>query len=427
MAASFAFTNKSSPIMSNSIADTDVFVLAAARTPLGGFLGSLSTMTAVQLGAHAVRGTLARTPLRPDEIDEVYFGNVIQAGNGQNPARQVSVAAGLPQSVPATSVNKVCASGLKAVSLAAAAIRCGDAHVIVAGGTESMSNAPHLLPKVRGGIKYGAGEIKDALAVDGLSDAFGGYAMGVAAESTVRDFAMTRDQQDAFACSSYERARTATAAAKFAEILPVEIAGKKGCVTVDKDDEPGNYMPDKMKTLRPAFDPQGSVTAANSSPMSDGAAAVIVVSGLKVRELIRDGRIKTGTTLYKVRACADAEQEPVKFTTTPSVAIPIALKRAGLTIADLDFIELNEAFACVAVANMSLLGVDAARVNVYGGAVALGHPLGCSGARILATLCTVLAQEGGRIGAAAICNGGGGATACIVEKVSVVEDMGGRL
>ncbi|KAI9151153.1 erg10, acetyl-CoA C-acetyltransferase [Blastocladiella emersonii ATCC 22665] len=405
--------------MATNFASNDVFILAVGRTPIGGFLGSLASLTAVELGKRAVQGVLARSGIEPAEVDEVYFGNVISAGNGQNPARQVAVHAGLPVTVPATTVNKVCASGLKAIALAAQSIRLGDTHVAVAGGTESMTNAPHLFPKARAGVKYGTAEIVDALAVDGLTDAFGQYAMGVAAESTVKDYALTRAQQDDYAIESYTRAQAATRDGLFAEIIPVEVATGKGKPpkTVTADDEVTNLHPDKLRALRPSFDAQGTITAANSSPLSDGAAAVVLVSGHKLQQLLAAGRVSKGAAVFKLLAAADAEQEPVKFTTTPAVALPKALAKAGMTVDQVDFFELNEAFACVALANTHILGVSTDKVNVLGGAVALGHPLGCSGARIVATLCTVLNHKNARIGAAGICNGGGGASALVVERV----------
>ncbi|ORZ37186.1 Thiolase, N-terminal domain-domain-containing protein [Catenaria anguillulae PL171] len=416
--------------MSNQLNDTDVYILAAGRTPMGGLLGSLASLTAIDLGKHVVQGTLARTPLRTDEIDEVVFGNVIAAGNGQNPARQVAVKAGLPHSTPATTINKVCASGLKAVAFASQAIRLGDAHTVIAGGTESMTNAPHLFPKARTGVKYGSAEIVDAVAVDGLTDAFGQYAMGVAAEATNRDYALTREMQDDYAIESYTKAGAATRDGKFAEIIPVEVAQGKGKPNklVTADDEVSNFLPDKMRTLRPSFDPKGSVTAANASPLSDGAAAIVLVSGKKLKQLVADGRLAPhSTTVFKVLATADAEQEPVKFTTTPAVALPKALAKAGISADQLDFVELNEAFACVALANVHILGLPKEKVNVFGGAVAMGHPLGASGARILATLTTVLNAHNARYGAAAICNGGGGATACVIERVQLAGALENRL
>ncbi|KAJ3362000.1 erg10, acetyl-CoA C-acetyltransferase [Allomyces javanicus] len=405
-----------------SFADRDVYIVAAVRTPIGGYNGSLASLNAIDLGKIAVQGALAKAPVAAADVEEVYFGNVVSAGNGQNPARQVAVHSGIPNTVPATSVNKVCASGMKAVALAAQAIRLGDTHVAVAGGTESMSSAPHLFPKARFGVKYGHTELLDALVVDGLTDAFGKYSMGIAAEATVKDYALTRADQDDHAIASYTRAQEATKAGRFtAEIVPVEVAQGRGKPpkVVTADDEVANLNPDKLRALRPSFDPQGSVTAANSSPLSDGASAIVLVSGAKLAQLVKDGKVAKGTAVFKLLASADAEQEPIKFTTTPAVAVPKALTKAGLKVSDVDFFELNEAFSCVALANSKILGIKADQVNVFGGAVAMGHPLGCSGARIITTLTSVLNHHQAKIGCAGICNGGGGASACVIERVVV--------
>ncbi|KAL7750869.1 erg10, acetyl-CoA C-acetyltransferase [Sorochytrium milnesiophthora] len=433
--------------MTMTIADngTHVFIVSTARTPIGGYNGSLASFSAVELGSLAAKAALQRAQVQPDAVEEVYFGNVLMANNGQNPARQVSVRAGLPVTVPATSINKVCASGMKAMSLASQSIRLGLTDVALAGGTESMSNAPHYLPRARFGLRYGNGEIIDACVQDGLTDAFDGFLMGSAAEHTVKEYNLTRQEQDDYAISSYQRAQRATADGKFVgEIVPIEVAQGRGKLpkVVNADDEVSNLQADKMRTLKPLFGmpalakqpptlasgPEasngqqqqhtGSVTAANASPLSDGAAAMVLVSGKKLKEMQSAGQLATDTPVFRLLSCADAEQDPVRFTTTPSLAVPKALRLAGLSHSDISFYELNEAFACVALANCRIMQLDPAKVNVYGGAVAMGHPLGCSGARIVVTLCNVLQREGGKYGVAGICNGGGGASACVIERVA---------
>ncbi|KNE63406.1 acetyl-CoA C-acetyltransferase [Allomyces macrogynus ATCC 38327] len=406
------------PLAANNVNDKDVFILAAVRTPIGSYNGSLASLNAIELGTHVVKGALAKADIPSSMVDEFYFGNVVSAGNGQNPARQVAVHAGIPITTPATTINKVCASGMKAIALAAQSIRLGETHCAIAGGTESMSHAPHLLPKARFGVKYGHTPLLDSLVTDGLSDAFGKYSMGIAAEATVRDFGFTREQQDDHAVESYTRAQAATKAGLFApEMIPVEVTVGKTKKVVTTDDEVKNVNPTKMRSLKPSFDPKGSVTAANSSPLSDGAAAVVLVSGKRLRGLLAEGKVKSGSVVFRVLANADAEQEPIKFTTTPAVAVPRALAKAGFGVTDVDYFEFNEAFSCVALANTRILNLDPERVNVLGGAVALGHPLGCSGARIVATLCNVLNHKNARLGCAGICNGGGGASAVVVERV----------
>ncbi|KAI9142833.1 Thiolase, N-terminal domain-containing protein [Paraphysoderma sedebokerense] len=400
----------------------EVYILAGARTPIGGFNGSLASFSAVDLGVIAVKGALNKANVPASDAQEVYFGNVVSAGNGQNVARQVSVNAGIPKTTPCTSINKVCASGMKAIALGAQSILLGQNDVVVAGGTESMSNAPYLMPKARFGAKFGHTEILDSLQSDGLSDAFGKFLMGNAAEECVKEHGLTREDQDNHAISSYQRAQAATAAGKFdGEIIPIEVSQGKGKPpkVVKSDDEITNLNPEKLRQLRPIFDPKGTVTPANSSPLSDGAAAVVLVSGKKLQSYLSSGLVKKGIKVFKIMGFADAEQEPVKFTTTPSVAVPIAIKRAGLEASSINYYELNEAFSCVAVANAKLLNLDDSKVNVYGGAVAMGHPLGCSGARVIVTLCSVLKGENAKNGCAGICNGGGGASAMVIQKVDL--------
>lgn len=400
----------------------DAFIIAGARTPIGCYNGALSPLTAVELGKFAVQGALKKSNLSPSDVQEIIFGNVVSAGSGQNPARQVALAAGLPPTVPATTVNKVCASGMKAISIGTQLIRLGEADVVVAGGTESMTNCPYLVPRARFGVRYGHAEFLDALLLDGLTDAFGKFPMGIAAEKTVKDYQLTREAQDNFAVTSYTRAQKAMQGGYFdQEIAPVEVILGRGKppTIVSADEQINHFNQEKLRQLRPSFDQNGTITAANASPLSDGAAAVILVSGEKLQTMITNGLISPGSSVFKILSTADAEQEPIKFTTTPSLAIPKALEKANIFPEQIDFYELNEAFACVALANMKELQLDPEKVNVFGGAVALGHPLGCSGARILITLCSVLKHHKATNGCAAICNGGGGASACIVERVTI--------
>ncbi|KAI8927739.1 Thiolase, N-terminal domain-containing protein [Entophlyctis helioformis] len=391
-----------------------VYIVAAVRTPLGSFGGALKPLTAVELGSIAVKGALAKAKIPIDQVDEVFFGNVLSANNGQNPARQVAMGAGIPNSVPATTLNKVCASGMKATELAALTIASGSAHIIVAGGTESMSNAPYYLPNQRWGSKYGNQELVDGIVRDGLYDVYNKFLMGNAADLCAREFEFTRENQDDYAIATYQRAQKATAEGAFSnEIIPVEVPGPRGKPgKVVKDDEGVNNLNiEKLRAMKPAFDPvNGTVTAPNSSPLNDGAACLILVSGTKLAELGL-------TPIAKVLGWADAAREPERFTIAPSLAVPKALKHAGLTLADMDYFELNEAFSVVALANAKILDLPADRVNVNGGAVALGHPLGCSGARIIVTLINVLKSNGGKRGVAAICNGGGGASAIVIEAL----------
>lgn len=390
----------------------EVVIISAVRTPIGSFGGSLSSLTAVELGAIALKGALEKAGVAPDAVQEVYMGNVCQANNGQNPAKQVSLAAGIPASVPCTTINKVCASGTKSIMLGAQSIQLGLADVVAAGGFESMSQVPYYVPRARFGYKYGGGQLVDGLERDGLEDVYQKKAMGVFADATAKEYGITREAQDEFAVNSYRKSQASTAAGKFAgEIVPVMIPQKKGePKAIAQDEEPNNVMFDKIPGLRPAFTPDGTVTAANASTINDGAAALILMSAEKAAEL----GLKP---LAKIVSFADWEQEPQWFTTAPVGAVNLALKRGGVNLADVDFMEVNEAFAVVPLAVGKLLGADMNKVNVRGGAVSLGHPLGGSGARIVTTLVHTLDQEGGRYGMAGICNGGGGASALLIEKV----------
>jgi len=387
-----------------------VVIVSAVRTPIGSFMGALSTVTAPQLGAAAIKGALSKINLDPALVDEVIMGNVVQAGTGQAPARQAALYAGLPNTVIATTVNKVCASGMKAVMQGAQAIMAGDAEIIVAGGMENMSLIPHYV-HLRNGVKFGPTSMVDGMQKDGLSDAYDNSAMGVCADSCATEYNITREDQDAFAIQSYDRSAKAWDAGKFDnEVIPVAVPQRRGePVMVIKDEEYTNVKLDKIPSLNPAFTKDGTVTAANASTINDGAAAVILMSEEKAKSLGL-------TPLAYIKSYADAAQEPKWFTTTPSKALPKALEKAGLTLKDVDFFEFNEAFAVVGLANAQILGLDNDKVNVNGGAVSLGHPLGCSGVRIIVTLINVLQQNNAKIGAAAICNGGGGASAIVIEK-----------
>ena len=390
----------------------EVVIVSAVRTPIGSFGGALSSLSAVELGAAALKGALEKAGVRPEQVQEVIMGNVCQANVGQNPAKQVSLAAGLPATVPCTTINKVCASGTKAIMLAAQAIMLGQADIVAAGGFESMSNVPYYVPRARFGYKYGGGQLVDGLERDGLEDVYQKKAMGVFADATAKEHSITREQQDAFTVSSYQRSQASHTAGHFAdEIVPVMIPQKKGePKAVSQDEEPGNVMYDKIPGLRAAFTPDGTVTAANASSINDGAAALIVMSMEKAKEL----GLKP---LARIVSFADFEQEPERFTTAPVGAMKKALDRAGLSLDAIDYMEVNEAFAVVPLAVGKLMGADMAKMNVRGGAVSLGHPLGGSGARIVTTLTHILEQEGGRYGLAGICNGGGGASAILVERV----------
>jgi acetyl-CoA C-acetyltransferase len=389
----------------------EVVIVAATRTPIGSFGGSLSSFTATQLGSFVIKSVIEKSGLKPEHIQEVYMGNVLSANLGQAPATQAAIFAGLPY-LPATTVNKVCASGMKAIMLAATSIASGENDIVLAGGMESMSNVPYYLDKARNGYRLGNGQIIDGLVKDGLWDVYNDYHMGSAAELCATDCHISREEQDAYAIESYKRAQAAQSAGKFRdEITPVELKDKKGDVTLFEDDEETRAVKfDKIPSLKPVFKKDGTVTAANASTLNDGAAAVILMSREKADEL----GIKP---IAKVVAYADAQQAPEWFTTAPSKAIPLALHRAGLTGGDIDYYEINEAFSVVSIANNQNLKLDPAKVNVNGGAVAMGHPLGASGARIVVTLLNVLQQNGGKYGAAGICNGGGGASAIVIENL----------
>lgn len=387
-----------------------VVIVSAVRTPIGSFMGSLSTVTATQLGATAIKGALDKIKLDYNLVDEVLMGNVVQAGVGQAPARQAALHAGLPTSVIATTINKVCASGMKAVMQGAQAIMSGDAEIIVAGGMENMSLIPHYV-HMRNGVKFGPTSLIDGMQKDGLSDAYDNSAMGVSADLCASEYKITREDQDAFAIQSYERSAKAWSEGKFDnEVIPVTIPQRRGePVVFAKDEEFTNVKLDKIPALNPAFTKEGTVTAANASTINDGAAALVLMSEEKALAL----GLKP---LAYIKSYADAAQDPKWFTTAPAKALPKALDKVGLTVADVDFFEFNEAFSVVGLANAKILGLDNNKINVNGGAVSLGHPLGCSGARIIVTLINVLEQNNATIGAAAICNGGGGASAIVLER-----------
>ena len=389
----------------------EVVIVSAVRTPIGSFMGSLSTVPATQLGATAIKGALDKINLDPSLVQEVYMGNVVQAGNGQAPARQAAIAAGISNTVPCTTVNKVCASGMKSVMLAAQAIALGDADIVVAGGMENMSLIPHYV-RLRAGHKFGPQTLEDGMQKDGLVDAYDQNAMGVCADLCANEYSFSREDQDAFAIQSYERSAKAWAEGKFTnEVVPVAVPQHRGePVMVTEDEEYKNVKLEKIPTLRPAFSKEGTVTAANASTINDGAGAVVVMSAEKAAEL----GLKP---LAKIKGYADAAQEPKWFTTAPAKALPKAIEKAGISLKDVDFFEFNEAFSVVGLANLKVLGLTDTNTNVNGGAVSLGHPLGCSGVRILITLINVLEQNNAKIGAAAICNGGGGASAMVIERV----------
>jgi acetyl-CoA C-acetyltransferase len=389
----------------------EVVIVSATRTAIGSFGGSLAGLSATELGSIAIKSAVKKAGLEPGQIQEVYMGNVLSANLGQAPATQAAIFAGLP-SLPATTVNKVCASGMKAIMLAAQSIALGQNEIVVAGGMESMSNVPYYLDKARNGYRLGNGQITDGLIKDGLWDVYNDYHMGSAAELCAVECNISREEQDAFAVESYKRAQAAQTGGKFkAEITPVELKDKKGEVTLFSDDEEPNAVKfDKIPSLKPVFKKEGTVTAANASTLNDGAAAVVLMSKDKAVEL----GIKP---LARIISYADAQQAPEWFTTAPSKAIPLALHRANLSAGQMDYFEINEAFSVVAIANNQLLKLDPAKVNVNGGAVAMGHPLGASGARIIVTLLHVLQQNKGKYGAAGICNGGGGASAMVIENL----------
>jgi len=388
----------------------EVVIVSAARTPIGSFLGGLSTVPATKLGSIAIQGALNKIGLKPEMVEEVLMGNVVQAGVGQAPARQAALGAGIPDTVPCTTINKVCASGMKAVMQGAQAIMLGDANIVVAGGMENMSLIPHYL-YLRSGQKFGPATMIDGMQKDGLVDAYDHNAMGTCADLCATEHKFSREDQDAYAIQSYERSAKAWKEGKFDnEVVPVEVPQRKGDPIVIKEDEEfKNVKMDKIASLRPAFSKDGTVTAANASTINDGAGAVVLMSREKANEL----GLKV---LASIKSFADAAQEPKWFTTAPSKALPKALAKAGITKEDVDFFEFNEAFAVVGLANMKLLGLTDKNTNVNGGAVSLGHPLGCSGVRIIITLLNVLEQNNAKTGAAAICNGGGGASAIVIQR-----------
>jgi len=388
-----------------------VYILSAVRTPMGSFLGGLSSISATKLGSIAIKAAVERSGVSIDHIDEVFMGNVLQAGVGQAPARQAALGAGLGQNVPCTTVNKVCASGMKSIMLGAQSILAGDNHVVVVGGMESMSQTPHYVSG-RNGTKFGNITMLDGITKDGLLDVYSNVPMGNCAELCAKEYNITREDQDAFAIESYRRAAAAWDSGKFTdEIVAVPVPQRKGDpVMMAKDEEFTNVFLDKIPTLRPAFDKEGTITAANASTINDGASALVLAS----EEMVQKLGLKP---LAKIVSYADAAQAPEWFTTAPSIAIPKALDKAGLTTSDVDFWELNEAFSVVGIANTKILGLDPAKVDVNGGAVALGHPLGNSGSRVIVTLLHVLKQNNGKIGGAGICNGGGGASAMIIENI----------
>jgi acetyl-CoA C-acetyltransferase len=389
----------------------EVYIVSAVRTPLGSFGGALAGVSSTKLGAIAIKGALDKIKLDPTLVNEVFMGSVLQANLGQAPARQAAKFAGLPDSVNCTTINKVCASGMKSISLAVQAIMLGDADIVVAGGMENMSQVPFYLDNNRWGAKYGNGVVIDGIAKDGLIDVYGNVPMGNCAELCAKDMNFTREQQDAFAIESYKRSAAAWTAGKFAEeIVPVEIVTKKGTILMTEDEEYKNVNFEKIPGLKPVFQKDGTVTAANASTMNDGAAALVLMSKEKADAL----GLKP---LAKIKGYADAEQAPEWFTTTPAIAVPKAVEKAGLKMSDIQYYELNEAFAVVGLANMQLMKLDPSKVNVNGGAVSLGHPLGCSGARVIVTLINVLKQNSAKYGAAGICNGGGGATALVIENM----------
>ena len=390
----------------------EVVIVSAVRTPMGSFGGSLSSVPATTLGGVAIKGALEKVSLSADKVDEVYMGNVLQANLGQAPARQAAMAAGLTQEVPCSTINKVCSSGMKSIMLAAQSIMCGDNDIVIAGGMENMSSVPHYFAKGRNGQKLGDMKLIDGLVKDGLTDVYNKVHMGNCAELCAKEMNFSREQQDAFAIESYNRSASAWKNGKFKdEVVPVAVPQRRGDdFIVSEDEEYKNVKMDKIPNLRPVFDKDGTVTAANASTLNDGAAALLLMSAEKAKEL----GLKP---LAKIRSYADAAHQPEWFTTAPAKALPIALDKANLSTSDVDYFELNEAFSVVGLANIEKLGLDAAKVNVNGGAVSLGHPLGCSGARIIVTLLHVLQQNDAKVGAAGICNGGGGASAMVVEMI----------
>ena len=390
----------------------EVVIVSAVRTPIGSFGGCFSSVSATKLGAAAIKGAIEKAGIDANIVNEVYMGNVLQANLGQAPARQAAMFAGLSQETPCTTINKVCSSGMKSIMIAAQSISCGENKVVIAGGMENMSSTPHYFAKGRTGQKLGNMKLVDGLVEDGLTDVYNKVHMGVCAEKCATEMNFTREEQDVFAIESYNRSTNSWANGRFTnEIVSVEVPQKRGdALVITEDEEYKNVKLEKIRTLRPVFDKEGTVTAANASTLNDGASALVLMSSEKAVEL-------SLTPLAKIISYADAAQEPEWFTTAPSKALPVALTKAGLTTNDIDYYELNEAFSVVGLANIKILSLNPSKVNVNGGAVSLGHPLGSSGARIIVTLINVLQQNGGKVGAAGICNGGGGASAMVIELV----------
>tara|TARA_B100001250_G_scaffold110066_1_gene92947 strand:+ start:7744 stop:8922 length:1179 start_codon:yes stop_codon:yes gene_type:complete len=390
----------------------EVVIVSAVRTPIGSFGGCLSSVSATQLGAEAIKCSIEKAGIEQKIVDEVFMGNVLQANLGQAPARQAAIFAGISEDVPCTTINKVCASGMKSIMLAAQTIMCGDNDVVIAGGMENMSNVPHYFTQGRTGQKLGDMKILDGMVKDGLTDVYGKTHMGICAETCARDMKISREEQDAFAVESYNRSTKAWSTGKFTdEVIPVKVPQRRGdALIISEDEEYRNVKLDKIPNLRPVFEKDGTITAANASTLNDGASALVLMSQDKAEEL-------NITPIAKIRSYADAAQEAEWFTTAPSKALPIAIDKAGITSSDIDFYELNEAFSVVGLANIKILDLDPKKVNVNGGAVSLGHPLGNSGSRIIVTLINVLKQNNGKIGAAGICNGGGGASAMVIELI----------
>ncbi|MCC5927512.1 MAG: acetyl-CoA C-acyltransferase [Bacteroidetes bacterium] len=390
----------------------EIVIVSAKRTPIGSFGGSLASFSAPELGAIAIGGAIKAAKIKPDDVDEVIMGNVLTAGAGQAPARQAALKAGLKNTVPATTVNKVCASGMKAIMYAVNQLQGGEGDIIIAGGMESMSNVPFYLPSMRNGQKLGHTDVQDGILRDGFIDVYKNYHMGNAAEICAREYGFSREEQDAFATESYKRSQQAQGDGSFDnEILKVNVRGRKGEVTeVKTDEEVQRVNFEKMKSLKPVFEKDGTITAANASSINDGAAALVVMTADKASEL----GLKP---LARIISQSSAAKDPEWFTTAPADAIPLALKRAGLSITDIDLFEINEAFSVVSLANNKLLGLDPQKVNIHGGAVSMGHPIGCSGARIMVTLLHALHKTGGKFGCAGICNGGGGASAMVIERL----------
>jgi len=390
----------------------EVVIVSAVRTPTGSFGGCLSSISATKLGATAIKGAIKKAGVNKDNIDEVFMGNVLQANLGQAPARQAAIFAGISKEVPCTTINKVCASGMKSIMIAAQTIICGDNNIVIAGGMENMSNVPHYFTQGRTGQKLGDMKLLDGMIKDGLTDVYDRVHMGVCAEKCAKDMNFTREAQDAFAIESYKKSTQSWQTGKFKnEVTPVEVPQRKGNpLLISEDEEYKNVNIEKVPVLRPVFDKEGTITAANASTLNDGASALILMSAKKAKEL----NIKP---IAKIRSYADAAQEPEWFTTAPAKALPIAIAKAKIKSSDIDYYELNEAFSVVGLANINILDLDPSKVNVNGGAVSLGHPLGSSGSRIIVTLINVLKQNNGKIGAAAICNGGGGASAMIIELI----------